>query len=211
MSWTFSIVRDPAWSTGRRAKRRHTEDTLEGNQNDTAEVHITLVPATLEILAAITRANVGDTAGPSPSGSTASPTEGSPAPARTPFTSFGYMHSMNTRDIVRRLYFWCSCTNAYTPSPDSTDLTMPRPKSSSLDFAAHLLHALVRVLEIALQEPELPSDSPPLNCFISPMVRQSNCSVLLVSFLSALLIGGTTDAKRFIISSMFLQLLLHGA
>ena len=42
------------------------------------------------------------------------------------------MHSISTRiirDIVRWLYFWCSFTHASAPSPDSTDLSMPKAPS----------------------------------------------------------------------------------
>ena len=56
MSWTFLIVRDPAWNARHRMKCRQTDDMLEGSQNVTAEMQIPRVPATL---AAITRAMAG--------------------------------------------------------------------------------------------------------------------------------------------------------
>ena len=55
-AWAFSIARAPAWSTRLRTKCRHIDDILEGNLNDITQVQCTLVPATLQSLAAITRA-----------------------------------------------------------------------------------------------------------------------------------------------------------
>ena len=53
VSWAFSVVRAPSEGV------QVLDDVPEGNQNDTAEVQFTRVPATLQSLAAITRAMAG--------------------------------------------------------------------------------------------------------------------------------------------------------